>query len=387
MEGAVAVRLAWLIVPFCCYVSASGQQTSKPNQLTGNAEGYALPVENVDLGLEGKRIIGVPNTNSMTYPVHGASDGTIFVEMYDDSKPQASPFTVGDLYAISEDAKVTRIQRKSPEDVEQVLFLDVYASDSVVASVASASPRKKSPDERPSREIDYFICLSKRDGTFEKLIPLKGLRFQPFKIAVLESGRFFVAGIDGLNKTPVLAMLDSDGQYLRPVDLDNRPFDNSKSLHAIYPHLDTGAEVGEAAISNSGFVPFGERILFYIPGTKLPVRILGEGGEENSIPVHLPSDYLLETILPCAKNDTWVIRAQAVQQFAQMQSDGVISNPQQVLFEVNPSDGQALRRLDISGGIYPGQVDSAANKKLICLRQTADMRKSPATWFAVEQGR
>ena len=378
-------RPIFLIV-FCC-VSASGQQTSKLAHSTGSAKEYPLPVENVNLGGEGKHIIGVPNTNSMSYPVHGASDGTVFVEMYDDTKPQASPFVVGDLYAISEDAKVTRIQRKSPDNMEEVVFRDVYASDSVVASLGSARPRKKSPDERPSREIDYFICLSKRDGTFEKLIPLKELKFQPFKIAVLESGRFFVAGIDNLNKTPVLAMLDSDGQYLRPVTLDNRPFDNSKSLHAIYPHLDDNAGAGEAGISNSGFVPFGNRILFYVPGTKLPVHILGEGGEENSIQLRLPDGYLIETILPCAENDTWVIRTQAVQQFAQMQSEGVISNPQQALFEVNPFNGKALRRLDISGA-FPGQVDSAANKKLICLRETTvDLQKDPAVWIAVEQDR
>lgn len=380
------MKLAGLIVAISfCYVSALGQQTNTLTHSTGNTKAFTLPVENVNLGVEGKHIVGVPNTNSMSYPVHGASDGTIFVEMYDDSQPQTSPFVVGDLFAISEDAKVTRIQRKSPDNMEEVVFRDVYASDSLVASLGSARPRRKSPDEKRSREIDYFICLSKRDGTFDKLIPLKGLRFQPFKIAVLESGRFLVAGVDDLNKTPVLAVLDSDGQYLRPITFDNRPIDNSESIHAIYPHLDANA--GEAAISSSGFVPFGNRILFYMPGTRLPVRILGEGGEENSIRLHLPKDYLLETILPSAKNDTWVIRAQPVQQFAQMQSQGVISNPQQTLFEVSPFDGRAIRRLDISGGVYPGQVDSAANKKLICLRQTADMQKGPAAWFAVVQDR
>jgi hypothetical protein len=56
------------------------------------------------------------------------------------------------------------------------------------------------------------------------------------------------------------------------------------------------------------------------------------------------------------------------------------------LFEVNPFDGKALRRLDVSGA-FPGQVDSAANKKLIGLRQIADMQKSPAVWIAVEKDR
>lgn len=373
-----------IFIAFCC-VSAFGQQTSKLTHSTGNAKEYPLPVENVYLGGEGKHIIGVSNTNSIGYPVHGASDGTIFVEMLDYSD-HSSLFPAEALYGISEDGKVTTIQRKVPDDMERVVFRDVYASDSLVASLGSARPRKKSPEEPTSRETDYFICLSKRDGTFEKLISLKDLRFQPFKIAVLESGRFFAAGVDKLNKTPVLAMLDSDGQYLRPVTLDNRPFDNSKSLQAIYPLHEPGAGAGEAAIGGSGFAPFGNRILFYVPAAKLPVHILGEGGEENAIQVHLPDNYLIETILPCSKNDTWVVRAQAAKEFAQMATTGLISNPQRVLFEVNPFSGKALRRLDISG-VSPSQVDSAANKKLICLRQTADMQKGPAVWIAVEQDR
>jgi hypothetical protein len=303
-----------------------------------------------------------------------------------DYSDRSSLFPVAALYAISEDAKVTLIQRKSPDNMEEIAFRDVYANDSVVASLGSARPQKKSPDGKRSREIDYFICLSKRDGTFEKLILLKELRIQPFKIAVLESGRFFVAGIDNLNKTPVLAMLDSDGQYLRPITLDNRPFDNSKSLQTIYLHLEPGAGTGEAAMGRAGFAPFGNRILFYVAAAKLPVHILGEGGEENSIQVHLPEGYLIETMLPCAKNDTWVVRTQAVAEFAQMQSASVVSNPQQTLFEVNPFDGKALRRLDVSGA-FPGQVDSAANKKLIGLRQIADMQKSPAVWIVVEKDR
>jgi len=351
------VKLTGLIVAISiCYVGASGQQTSRLTHSTGAKE-LALPVEKVNLGVEGKRIVGVPNTNSMSYPVHGASDGTVLVEMYDYSKPRSSPFVIGDLFAVSEDAKVTRIQRKIPDDLGNVFFRDVYASDSLVASLGSANPKKKNSDSKASPEAVYFISLAKRDGSFEKLITLKEPRVHPFKIAVLESGRFLVAGIDDLNKTPVLALLDSDGQYLRPVTFDNRPVDNSKSLKAIFPKLE--GDTGEAAMANSQFAPFGNRILFYMPGTKLPVFVLGEGGEENAVRLHLPNDYLVETILPCAKNDTWVVRAQGTQAFAQMQSQGVVSNPKQTLFEVSPFNGRTLRRLDISGGVYPGQVNSA----------------------------
>jgi len=75
------VKLTGLIVAISiCYVGASGQQTSQLTHSPGAKE-LALPVEKVNLGVEGKRIVGVPNTNSMSYPVPGASDGTVLVEM------------------------------------------------------------------------------------------------------------------------------------------------------------------------------------------------------------------------------------------------------------------------------------------------------------------
>lgn len=376
--------LAWLLI---CSSGGFGQQlTSRVLPRAGNAKAsYPLPVKTIDLDGKGQRIVGLLNTNSMGYPVRGSSDGTIFAEMYDESK-QPPPFAAADLYAISEDAKVTKIQRKLPNDIESVQFTYLYAGESEIASLLSARPRRKDANEPAPREIDYFICLSKRDGTFDKLISLKDLKLQPFKIAVLVSGKFLVAGVDKLNKTPVLAMLDSDGEYLRPITFDNRPLDSSKSLQAIYQHGDPGAGPGADAVSAAAFVPYGNRVLFYIPGSKLPVRILGEGGEENSIQLHLPGDYLIETILPCAKNDTWVVRTQPVNQLAQLQSMGMVSTPKQQLFEVDPFSGKAIRKLEVAG-VHPGQVASAANKKLIALRQTGDMQKEPAYWSAVEQDR
>ena len=45
-----------------------------------------------------------------------------------------------------------------------------------------------------------------------------------------------------------------------------------------------------------------------------------------------------------------------------------------------------IRKLGISG-VYPGEVASASNKKLICVRQVGDVQKGPAVCLAVEQDR
>jgi hypothetical protein len=55
------------------------------------------------------------------------------------------------------------------------------------------------------------------------------LKFEPLKIAVMDSGRFLVAGLDTLNKIPILAILETDGTFVRSIALDNRLYDDSKS--------------------------------------------------------------------------------------------------------------------------------------------------------------
>lgn len=149
-----------------------------------------------------------------------------------------------------------------------------------------------------------------------------------------------------------------------------------------------GAGTTELAVGNAAFVPFGSKVLFFEPGSGLPIHILGEGGEENSITLHLPKDYLVESILPSAKNDTWVVRAQSIKEFTQFQNNGVVVNPNQELFEVDPFSGDTLKTLHITG-IHLGQVISAVDKKLIALRQNADVKdpSTPTGWLLIEQGR
>lgn len=366
-----------------CGVGLSGQ-SKKLVSTTGSAKAQdAMPVETIDLS-KGKQIAGLPNTNIMGYPAYSSGDGTLFVAMYDPST-QTSDFVVADLYSISADGTVTKVRRDFPQQMDRVEVKSVYPEDTLIATLVLGVPQKTSSDEgRPP--FRYFISLSKRDGTFEKLISLD-LKFTPLKIAVLGSGRFIALGVDEVNKIPVLALLDTDGTFIRSIDLDNRPFDNSASLQAIYRDAAGGtASTTQIAATSAAFVPFGVKVLFYVPGSKLPVHILGEGGEEDSVQLHLPPQYLLETMLPSDKNDTWVVRAQSIEAFSQLQKSGMISSPEQRLFEVDPQSGNVRKELHVIGA-EPGEVAGASNRTLIAIRQTADIASSPAKWLLSKEDR
>lgn len=109
----------------------------------------APPVENIDLS-KGKQISGIPLSGVLGYPGHGSSDGTVFIDIYDDSK-QSPDYVAGDLYAISSDGKVTKIQRGFPEQMKQIEVRSVYPGENRIASLLVAFPRPKSSDEgRPN---------------------------------------------------------------------------------------------------------------------------------------------------------------------------------------------------------------------------------------------
>lgn len=376
-----------LLVAIVCAGLFAQQPKTKPASAGTTSDQDVVPVRKVDL-TNGKIVSGVPDASSIGYPASGSTSGAILVEMYDDSK-QNPDYIASDLFFITVDGKATNIQRKLPDGMARLQAKSAYAGDSIVGSLVVALP-KKSDSDAGVRRFRFFVAISKSDGTADKLLRLD-LRFEPRKIAIFDSGRILVAGFDTLNKVPALAILESDGTLLRSITIDNRPLEKSKSLKEIYKTdaaSDSDSLTGEVAANSAMFVPYGSKILLYVPGTNIPVHILGEGGEENTVQIALPAGYLIETILPTAKDDTWVVRGQSTQSFSQLHSEGVISSPQQALFEVDPSSGSTLSRLDVTG-LFPGSVISAVGKRLIGFHRIGDVKDvpSPPAWVLSVQNR
>ncbi len=368
-----------LFLLFSCSPLVIGQQQPKPKATASAAEQPgvnvsgddasavgAIPVNTVDFG-EGRQILGLPDRGITRFPTLCSSDGEIFVEIMGDVDPSAKVIA-GDLYGISSSGEVTKIQRNFTVSEKRVVSaIWSYPGNDEVATLLSATVRDKE-DQGQDSKVEYYISLSKRDGTFSRQIKLD-LPFEPLKIAVLDSGRFLVLGIEPLNKQPLLALLDSDGSYLRQIDLDARPFAASGSLQAINRGALEHAGAWEAAAIpayDAMFVPYGSNVLFFQPESELPVRILNEGGEVNVVRLALPKGQLLQFMLPAAKDDTWVVRTEKLADFAAFKKKGISVNPPQQLFEVDPFSGRVLREL-VTEGTVPSNVSCATEKSLTAL--------------------
>jgi hypothetical protein len=79
------------------------------------------------------------------------------------------------------------------------------------------------------------------------------------------------------------------------------------------------------------------------PGTALPVVVLSALGEESSVPLHLPAGFLLHDLLVGDGHSSWVVRAQAAEDFQKFATDHVIENPRQRVFEVSSTNGSLIR--------------------------------------------
>ena len=329
---------------------------------TGEEE---IPVKTIEMR-GGKPLTGLLDTG-ITGPPSCTSEGTAYLEIFGDLPPTTQVFA-GDLYSVSESGEVKKIERNltAPQRTDLSAFW-MYPGTDAVATLYRLTPRDRGEDGE-LLQPKYHIALSRNDGSFLKDIKLD-LKFQPLKIAMLDSGRFLALGVEPLNDEPMLSLLDSDGTYLRTIDLDPGPVAASNSLQTINAKLLSHAEPSHAATvmaSDAMFVPYGNKVLFFVPGSGLPVRILGEGGEENAVTLSLPKGELLQSVLPAGKNDTWVVRAQRLGNFASMKNKGVLINPSQKLFEVDPVTGKVMRELNIIGAL-PAHVLCATNRKLTAL--------------------
>ena len=343
----------------------------------------APPLPSLKISLEkGDPIIGLPSGAILGYPPNCSSDGVTYLQFYNPSK-ETPAFVAGDLYAITASGKVTRIQREFPQNVRQMVVLSTYAGTHEIATLISALPKRDPYNNQYSNTHTYSIALSKSNGQFSKLLPLH-LKFQPLKVAVLGSGKFIVLGQETVNRVPVLGVLDTDGSFLRYIDLDNRPFAASPALRSIYASKLKTAGTSDPtmlAIRNSEFVPYKGNILFFQPGSDLDVDVLSAAGELNTIHIKTHKGYLLQSILPDSANHQWIIRTQPLSTFTQFQKNSIVINPPQRLLQVNPETGEVTQAIDLTG-VHPAEVTCAYDGELISPHPvySATNPKAPTKW-------
>jgi hypothetical protein len=325
-----------------------------------------LPITTVNLA-GGKPLIGLPSTTVMGSPMLCSPDGNMFVEVF--ANPKNPVYRFPDLYKVSTSGEVKQLNLPVPTEYQQLFLDSVFPGENSFVSLIQASSKKNRSSDPPKTKAD-FISLIDLGGDSPKLIELH-LNFQPLRLAVLPSGRFIVLGFDTANLVPVLAYLNDDGTFLRSIDLDNRTYDNSKELKDTYNIKNSEGDAAKrkqimSALSSASFVPHGSKVLFVQAGSNLPIHILGESGDEGTVSISLPSNYLIQNVLGSERTDTWVIRAQKMDSFQKMANEHFVMNPEQKLFEVNEETGKATRVLE-TNGVPPMMVTCAANNSLSAL--------------------
>ena len=289
----------------------------------------------------GKPLLGLPD-GSMG-PAHCSPEGTTFLDFYMETKTHEAP----ELYSVSPSGEVKHLLRTLPKDSTSISVRDFFAAEHTLVTLIKVEKRDDPNSEDSRVETSYFLSLSDHDGDGGKLLELD-LKFRPLKIAMLQSEEFIVLGWDDTNLVPVLALLKEDGTLRRFMDLDNRKYDGARELHEAYTSLKEAASAPATkavmrSLESAKFVPYGKQVLLSQPGSALPVVVLSALGEESSVPLHLPAGFLLHDLLVSDARSSWVVRAQAAEDFQKLATDQVVENPRQRVFEMSSTNGSLIR--------------------------------------------
>jgi hypothetical protein len=309
----------------------------------------------------GKALLGLPD--GVVAPPHCSPEGTTFLDFYKETKTDGAP----ELYSVSPSGEVKHLLRTLPKDFTSISIRDFFAAEHTLVTLIKVEKRDDPNSEDSRVETRYFLSVSDLDGDGGKLLELD-LKFRPLKIAMLQSEEFIVLGWDDNNLVPVLALLKEDGTLRRFMDLDNRKYDGARELHEAYTSLKEAASAPATkavlrSLESAKFVPNGDQVLLTQPGSALAVVVLSALGEESSVPLHLPAGFLLHDLLVSDAHSSWVVRAQAAEDFKKFATDHVVENPRQRVFEVSSVNGSLIREF-LFDKPHPMALTCAAHYKL-----------------------
>jgi hypothetical protein len=316
----------------------------------------------------GKPLVDLPSTTVIGSPVQCSPAGTTFLDVYAmENAPSIKDFP--DLYTISRLGDVEQRKRNLPAGYEGFVMLSSFAYGDDLVSLIEAH-KKKTIDSPASHQLEFFILLSPAQGSSPTAIPLQ-LKFNPRKIGVLPNGKFLVLGLDEGNQQAVLALLDTDGTFLKPIDLDNREYPKDKGIQkTLNLAPDTNSfEMRRktiAAVSYSAFVPVGTKVLFVQAASALPIKVLDESGEIAEIKLSIPAGYLLHDLLVSDVKGPLVARLESEADFRSFTEHHVQQNPEETFAEFDRYSGQLLKLIKVKGP-QPEEVSCATSNELTAI--------------------
>jgi hypothetical protein len=344
---------------------ALAQKSSIPTRQAGTAPQPQLPNRTLDL-THVESLPGLPAWTSTGSPIC-SSDGTTFAEVYAVSgKPETALFP--EIYSISDQREIKKLSLLTPTGYKYFLLQSLFPTEHGLVALIQADQPKASDGSAQEKGLVSFLSTMDRDGDEKEIVKLD-LAFEPAKAAILDSGEFLIVGTDRANFNPVLALVHADGSLDRILDLDTRSYGLSKDLGRINGGKATDSNTTalqrrtQSALSAAQFVPWGSEIVLLQPGSNFPVYRFSRSGLQGAVTIKLPDGFLLDSILGSSEKDSWVVLTKDASSFQKVATGGVVENPTQHIFEVNPHTGEVIDQLSVKGP-QPGEVSCAANGKI-----------------------
>lgn len=221
-----------------------------------------------------------------------------------------------EVHATDDNTQVTRQMHTPSEDISQIIY---------------------------SGKHREYVLEFDMQGNFKKAVAAPD-RYQIERMGALSDGSFVALAYDEVNRAPILVLLDSDLQMLRPLEI---PEEMANDPALVKGETGGNFNVAMAMTRLSGwqFATARGSVVLYQAHTSAPVVEIGPGGVEREVPLQAPKGYELETVI--AANDRWLMKFRR----ASLPETGAYdARPQSgnvVLYGIDPNDGSLRRRIEL----------------------------------------
>lgn len=302
----VRVLGMYILGAVCSYAQQLPQHSSQTAE--------KVPLEEVSSAL----VSSLP-AESIAMPVLCDADGNILFRL-------AMPDTgVEDPVSVSSDGKtITRFGKEKINDITRPVPLSMFLSQSEVYILTRGSIPLNSDVKwrRPDGEVEthpaskgaWFVARFRRDGTYLSAVPLE-LSFKPFHLGVFQNGDFLISGADPTTDEPRVAIVGSNGQLRKSVELkgdvharnESDASASEKDDPTSLPRSKTWEGFAESlrdVVSTSQIAPDGPNLLLLRP-VNGPIFSISPSGEVRVHNLKVKSDFRLFTIK--ATSGSWIV--------------------------------------------------------------------------------
>lgn len=296
-------------------------------------------------------------------PMQCSSDGTSFVEMV-----PGGDLSNRTLYSVTSEGEVSRFERNIFPGLKNIRLLSYYPAENRVVTLLSAVEKNTSNDvvnleskAAADEKRAFYLIVQDRKGSLQGQWKLH-LRIQPVQVASLDSGKFLILGIEPTNRNPELELVDTDGTFIRTLDIEGVQYDHAQSISETFGKK---REDLQAVLSWGRFVPYRDRILLVQGGSLLPVFEIGESGILRSLKLQVPSGMQIESAV--ASDGRWIIRMKGAEQLHRLSNQEVVYGTPPLLYEIDPNNGNIVRQLLLPPDISANEITCAVRDRFIAL--------------------